>query len=86
MAEDRLADQRLALKRIHHRGVGAEIAAPAHAHGRKDGNIIWQQQSLLHKACGQRKRSSRRTKGGDGNTDGLMRGKTEQWFENEVDL
>lgn len=40
MGEDRFACQLAAAKTGHHRYVGAQISAPAHAHGGENSNIV----------------------------------------------
>ena len=85
VACDRLADQLLAVQAVHHRGMCAQIPAPAHTHRGEHGDVVRPCKSLADKCGRQAQRRARRAERRDRYADGLRRGKAEKRLEDEVD-
>ena len=86
MADDGPTGELVALQAVHHSNVGAQVAAPAHAHGGEHGHVVGVCQTgvdqVFHDADG----STGSTQGSDGNCDALSTGEAEQGHQDELDL
>ena len=74
------------LQTVHHGDVGAEITAPAHAHGGEYSDVVGGSGTGSDHAGNQTDGGAGGTQSGDGNSDTLSTGEAEERLEDEGDL